>query len=79
MELHRLAQDLLEIVDGAERKLLEFTDQAASEPRAAGKWSRKQILGHLIDSAANNHQRFIRLQLTVELTMLGTNRRAGCE
>jgi hypothetical protein len=26
------------------------------------KWSKKEILGHLIDSAANNHQRFIRLQ-----------------
>lgn len=26
------------------------------------KWSKKQILGHLIDSAANNHQRFIRIQ-----------------
>lgn len=27
------------------------------------KWSKKEILGHLIDSAANNHQRFIRAQL----------------
>lgn len=26
------------------------------------KWSKKQILGHLIDSAANNHQRFVRAQ-----------------
>ena len=26
------------------------------------RWTRKQVLGHLIDSAANNHQRFIRLQ-----------------
>lgn len=26
------------------------------------KWSKKEILGHLIDSAANNHQRFIRIQ-----------------
>ena len=26
------------------------------------KWSKKEILGHLIDSAANNHQRFIRTQ-----------------
>ena len=26
------------------------------------KWSRKEILGHLVDSAANNHQRFIRAQ-----------------
>jgi len=24
------------------------------------KWSKKEILGHLIDSAANNHQRFVR-------------------
>lgn len=28
----------------------------------AGKWSKKQIIGHLIDSAANNHQRFVRTQ-----------------
>lgn len=27
-----------------------------------GKWSKKEILGHLIDSATNNHQRFIRVQ-----------------
>jgi hypothetical protein len=26
------------------------------------KWTRKQVLGHLIDSMANNHQRFVRLQ-----------------
>jgi hypothetical protein len=27
-----------------------------------GSWTLKEILGHLIDSAANNHQRFVRLQ-----------------
>jgi len=27
------------------------------------KWSKKEILGHLIDSASNNHQRFVRLQI----------------
>jgi hypothetical protein len=26
------------------------------------KWSKQEILGHLIDSATNNHQRFIRVQ-----------------
>ncbi len=26
------------------------------------KWSKQEILGHLIDSASNNHQRFIRIQ-----------------
>ena len=29
---------------------------------APDKWSKKEILGHLVDSAANNHQRFIRVQ-----------------
>jgi hypothetical protein len=29
---------------------------------APGKWSKKEILGHLIDSATNNHQRFVRAQ-----------------
>jgi len=29
---------------------------------APGKWSKKQIIGHLVDSANNNHQRFIRAQ-----------------
>lgn len=29
---------------------------------SAAVWSKKEILGHLIDSAANNHQRFIRTQ-----------------
>ena len=28
------------------------------QPYAAGKWSRKEIIGHLIDSALNNLQRF---------------------
>lgn len=26
------------------------------------KWSKQEILGHLIDSATNNHQRFVRSQ-----------------
>ena len=32
-----------------------------------GKWSCKEIIGHLIDSASNNHQRFIRAQFTDDL------------
>ncbi|RYD59099.1 MAG: DinB family protein [Sphingobacteriales bacterium] len=36
-------------------------DEFSSKP-AADKWSKKEILGHLIDSAANNHHRFVRMQ-----------------
>jgi hypothetical protein len=54
----RLRWDL----DAAEPRLRALNDARASAPRAGGKWSRKQILGHLIDSAANNHHRFVRGQ-----------------
>src|SRR4051812_38219967 len=48
--------------------LLErFRDGDAARFPAPGKWSRKQILGHLIDSASNNHQRFVRAQLSDDL------------
>lgn len=35
---------------------------------AADKWTLKEMVAHLIDSASNNHQRFIRLQLEAVLT-----------
>jgi hypothetical protein len=38
-------------------ELRAVTDAHAGEAPAPGKWSPKQELGHLIDSAANNHIR----------------------
>ena len=35
------------------------------------KWSKKEILGHLIDSAYNNHQRFLRGQKKEDLIFEG--------
>jgi len=35
---------------------------------APDKWTLKEMIGHLIDSATNNHQRFMRLQLEAVLT-----------
>jgi hypothetical protein len=40
----------------------EFSEIELSQPMAPGRWSRKEILGHLIDSAANNHRRFVLAQ-----------------
>ena len=63
-----VAKDLQQTIDAALPKLRAIGDAAAAEPRAPGKWSRKQIIGHLIDSASNNHQRFVRAQQTASLS-----------
>ncbi len=42
--------------------LKAITEKDFNEKRDANSWGKKEILGHLIDSAANNHQRFIRGQ-----------------
>src|SRR3982751_6812785 len=36
-----------------------------------GAWSAKEIIGHLIDSAANNHQRFVRANSQDDLIFPG--------
>jgi hypothetical protein len=51
------------IVDGAGESLQRLGDREAAEKPSAEKWSRKETLGHLVDSAANNHQRFVRALL----------------
>jgi len=59
-----MAQDLsVLLTQTIERELLNLralNEQRASAPRGPGKWSPKEELGHLIDSAANNHMRFAR-------------------
>ncbi|HLP10591.1 MAG TPA: DinB family protein [Flavobacteriales bacterium] len=44
-------------------KLRAMTGEFVSQRPGPGKWSRKEIMGHLIDSAFNNQQRFVRMQL----------------
>jgi hypothetical protein len=43
-------------------RLLALSEAEAGAPAAGMRWSRKELLGHLIDSAGNNHQRFVRAQ-----------------
>ena len=42
------------------RPLSRLTPDQISFKASPDNWSKKEILGHLIDSAANNHQRFVR-------------------
>ena len=56
------ASRLLAELDAAEPALRGMDEDLAGRSRGPGKWSRKEVLGHLVDSAANNHQRFVRGQ-----------------
>lgn len=62
-----IAGALLETVETARPRLQSMSELDAARPRVPGKWSPKQVMGHLIDSAANNHQRFVRAQEVTEL------------
>src|SRR5688572_21889607 len=57
-----LARELQKVVDDAHVKLQAIAGEGTDRPLANGKWSSRQVLGHLIDSAVNNHHRFIRAQ-----------------
>lgn len=57
-----LAQLLQNAID-AELPHLHAVMESEAGVRASPGWSRKEELGHLIDSAANNHQRFVRAAL----------------
>ena len=66
-----VASGLRQTLESARAPLLAITGQAADQRPSRDKWSRKEILGHLIDSAANNHQRFVRLQQEEVLVLPG--------
>jgi hypothetical protein len=65
------AQNLRAIVSTIAPRLQAISDEAASQRPLPGKWSKKEILGHLIDSACNNHQKFVRTMAQTELHFVG--------
>jgi hypothetical protein len=67
MRMKALSEQLLRVVEAAEANLNKISELEATKPALPGGWSRKQVLGHLIDSASNNHQRFVRAALQPSL------------
>ncbi len=66
-----IASELGQLTEEAAARLRQMDEAAAAQRRGPGTWSRKEILGHLLDSALNNHQRFVRAQLLTELAFPG--------
>lgn len=59
--MREVAAALLAVVDRCVPLLRAVNPADAGVRPAPGKWSKKEILGHLIDSAGNNQQKFVRL------------------
>lgn len=62
-----LGQRLRNIVLTQKEHLRMIEESESEHFSNPGKWSAKQIIGHLIDSASNNHQRFVRAQFNLHL------------
>ena len=68
--------DLLSAVDRATPALVELGDERSRRHPAPDKWSPREVIGHLIDSASNNHQRFVRAQFQDGLLFSGYDQAA---
>jgi DinB family protein len=71
MNFRQSAAALKQAMETVTPWLQKITDAEAAVRPAPDKWSKKEILGHLMDSAFNNHQRFVRATLQGELTFPG--------
>jgi hypothetical protein len=58
-----IASDLGRTVAQAKTLLMKLDNADTSTRPAPDKWAKKETLGHLLDSASNNHQRFVRATL----------------
>lgn len=63
----KIADDLVATVQEAAERLRGLELAEVSYRPSPDRWTIKQVIGHLIDSAANNHQRFVRAQLSDEI------------
>ena len=69
--MRETAEDLREIIiEIAPLLHLIEDDEASLKPRPE-KWSKKEILGHLIDSACNNQQKFVRTMAEKHVDFVG--------
>jgi hypothetical protein len=72
-------EDFKATIDTAAPRLREISEAQSEQPRAEEHWSAKQIIGHLIDSAANNHARFVVAQIKDDLVFAGYDQNSWVE
>jgi hypothetical protein len=60
-------QDFRQTITTAEKQLRAVPEPQSEIRPGPGEWSAKEVLGHLVDSAANNHRRFVEAQAKDDL------------
>lgn len=64
-------EDFRNTIVSATARLRNIPEAQSGEKSSPDDWSAKETIGHLVDSAANNHQRFVRAQFTDDLAFPG--------
>jgi hypothetical protein len=63
--------DFRDTIVSAKARLRDMSETESRRKSSPDDWSPAEVLGHLIDSAANNHQRFVLAQFTDDLVFSG--------
>jgi len=63
--------ELLEAIDEAMPALRKMSEEQSRLRPGPDKWCPREVIGHLVDSASNNHQRFVRAQFQDDLVFSG--------
>lgn len=61
-EVQKVIDGLRQLIGEVPEKLARISEEEINHKPAPGKWSKKEILGHLCDSCFNNIQRVVRVQ-----------------
>jgi hypothetical protein len=63
--------ELRQAIEQATPLLRGMSEERSRLRPRPGKWCPREVIGHLIDSASNNHQRFVRAQFQDDLVFSG--------
>ena len=64
-------KEFRDTIVSATARLKNIPETQSGQKSSLDDWSAKETIGHLIDSAANNHQRIVRAQFTDDLVFPG--------
>jgi len=71
LDSSELSERLAAVLRDAMPWLVTISEAEASVPECPGKWSGKQVMGHLTDSAVNNLARIVRMQIEASPKLSG--------